>query len=224
MSEAASPLVGAASPCRVLIVDDHAVVRSGLRLLLEKESDIHVVGEAEDGARAVRQALDLRPDVVLMDITLPDFDGVEVTRRIRAAWAEARVLALTMHSEETHLVPFIEAGGMGYVRKSAADRDLVTAIRTVARGESFLQPEGVQAIVQERRSAKSGPPAPDVLSERERQVLELTARGFTSREIGERLSLSSRTVETYRERIMEKLGLEHRSQLVEYALRHRLLG
>jgi two-component system response regulator NreC len=211
---------------RVLLVDDHAVVRSGLRLLLDREADLAVVGEADSGAEAVKQALDVRPDVVVLDITLPDFDGVEATRRIRAAWPEARVLALTMHGEETYLMSFLHAGGSGYVRKSAADRDVVTAIRTVARGEPFLQPEGIQALVREEQGTelRSGLPGPEILSERERQVLELTARGFTSREIGEQLSLSPRTVETYRERIMEKLGLEHRSQLVEYALRFHLLG
>jgi DNA-binding NarL/FixJ family response regulator len=208
---------------RVLLVDDHTVMRSGLRLLLEKEPDIMVIGEADNGAQGLEQALHLRPDVIVMDVTLPDFDGIECTRRIRAAWPEATVLALTMHGEETYLVPFLEAGGMGYVRKSAADRDVVDAIRAVARGDFFLQPEGVQAIVQEHRT-KPDKPGPEVLSERERQVLELTARGFTSREIGEQLSLSPRTIETYRERIMEKLHLEHRSQLVEYAFQHRLLG
>lgn len=214
------------TPIRVLLVDDHTVVRSGLRLLLEKEPGIEVVGEAATGQAGVETALRLRPDVTLMDITLPDFDGVEAAKRIRAAWPEARLLALTMHSEDAYLVNFLSAGGMGYVRKSAADRDLVTGIRAVARGELFLQPAGVQTIVREHRQihAEPGQAHPDALSERERQVLELTVKGFTSREIGEQLSLSPRTVETYRERIMEKLGLEHRSELVEYALRYRLLG
>ncbi|MCW5853596.1 MAG: response regulator transcription factor [Anaerolineae bacterium] len=214
------------TPLRVLLVDDHTVVRSGLRLLLEKEPGIEVVGEAATGQAGVETALRLRPDVTLMDITLPDFDGVETAKRIRAAWPEARLLALTMHSEDAYLVNFLSAGGMGYVRKSAADRDLVTGIRAVARGELFLQPAGVQTIVREHRQihAEPGQAHPDALSERERQVLELTVKGFTSREIGEQLSLSPRTVETYRERIMEKLGLEHRSELVEYALRYRLLG
>lgn len=206
---------------RVLLVDDHAVVRSGLRLLLEKEKGIAVIGEANSGARAVEQALALRPDVIVMDITLPDFDGIETTRRIRAEIQDACVLALTMHGEETYLVPFLQAGGMGYVRKSSGDRDLVEAIRRVARGESFLQPEGVDAIVRQQHTRE---PGPETLSERERQVLALTAKGHTSREIGDQLALSPRTVETYRERIMQKLGLGHRSELVEYALRHNLLG
>lgn len=211
---------------RVLLVDDHTVVRAGLRLLLEKETGIQVIGEAESGAQGVDYAHRLRPDVTLMDITLSDFDGVEATRRIRAVWPDARVLALTMHSEDAYLVEFLEAGGMGYVRKSAADRDLVSAIRAVARGEVFLQPAGVQAIVREHRHPIHEPGAarPEVLSERERQVLELTVKGYTSREIGDHLALSPRTVETYRERIMDKLGLERRSELVEYAMRHRLLG
>ena len=214
------------TPIRVLLVDDHTVVRSGLCLLLDKEPDIEVVGEAATGQAGVETAFRLRPDVTLMDITLPDFDGVEAAKRIRAAWPEARLLALTMHSEDAYLVNFLSAGGMGYVRKSAADRDLVTGIRAVARGELFLQPAGVQTIVREHRQihAEPGETHPDALSERERQVLELTVKGFTSREIGEQLSLSPRTIETYRERIMEKLGLEHRSELVEYALRYRLLG
>lgn len=212
-------------PVRVLLVDDHTVVRSGLRLLLEQQADLQVVGEANCGAAGVAQALALRPDVVVMDLTLPDCDGVEATRRIRAAWAEARVLALTMHAEDTHLLPFVEAGGLGYVRKAAADEDVVTAIRLAAENKAFLHPEGWQTMVRGHQgSANPGQPGPEALSERERQVLELTARGFTSREIGEQLFLSPRTVETYRERLVQKLGLEHRSQLVEYALHYRLLG
>ncbi len=212
-------------PTRVLLIDDHAVLRSGLRLLLEKEKDITVIGEAADGAQGVKHALELRPDVVLMDITLPDLDGVEATRRITDAWHEARVLALTMHAEEAYLVQFLDAGGVGYVRKSAADRDLIQAIRQVAGGRPFLQPDGVMTIVQQHHNSdKSAPPGLEVLSEREQQVLELTAKGFTSGEIGDRLGLSPRTIETYRERIMQKLNLEHRSQLVEYALHYHLLG
>ena len=205
---------------RILLVDDHSVVRSGLRLLLQKEPDMLVVGDAENGTQAVELAISLRPTVIVMDITLPDFDGIEATRQIRAAIPDARVLALTMHDEDTFLVPFLDAGGMGYVRKSSSDRDLVEAVRRVANGESFLQPEGVQAIVRKHHDRE---PGLDVLSERERQVLKLTAKGHTSREIGDQLALSPRTVETYRERIMQKLGLAHRSELVEYALRHRLL-
>ncbi|MCW5880807.1 MAG: response regulator transcription factor [Anaerolineae bacterium] len=214
------------NPIRVFLVDDHTVVRSGLRLLLDGQADLMVIGEAPTGAEAVEQANQLHPDVVVMDITLPDFDGVEATRRLRALWPTARILALTMHDEDAYLVAFLEAGGMGYVGKSAADRDLVNAIRTVARGEVFLQPSGVQAIVREHRHAGGAQRVvgPDVLSERERQVLELTAKGFTSREIGEQLAVSPRTVETYRERIMGKLDLTHRSELVEYALKFRLLG
>ena len=210
---------------RVLLIDDHTVMRSGLRLLIEQAQDIVVVGEAATGPDGVEQALSLLPDVIVMDITLPDLDGVECTRRIRAAWPEARVLALTMHAENVYLVPFLEAGGNGYVRKSAADREVVAAIRAVARGETYLQPEGIQVIIDEHRvKPTADQPGPEVLSERERQVLELTARGFTSREIGEQLALSPRTIETYRERIMEKLKLDHRSQLVEYAVQHHLLG
>ena len=205
------------SKIRVFLIDDHTVMRSGLRLLIEQAPDLIVIGEAATGLEGCAQVLSLRPDVTIMDITLPDLDGVECTRRIRAAWPDARVLALTMHAEDAYLVPFLEAGGAGYVRKSAADREVVAAIHALVRGESYLQPEGVQTIVDAQRArAITDQPGPE--------VLELTARGFTSREIGEQLALSPRTIETYRERIMEKLKLDHRSQLVEYAVQHHLLG
>jgi two-component system response regulator NreC len=210
---------------RVFMVDDHTLVRSGLRLLLEKEADIEVVGEADGAASAILQVSSLAPDVILMDISLPDFDGVQAARVIFSECPAVRVIALTMHSEDAYLMQFLEAGGMGYVRKSAADRDLIRAIHTVMRGEIFLQPEGVQFMARHHHAPKTQthPLDPTVLSERERQVIELVAKGFTCREIAETLSLSPRTVETYRERIMEKLHLTHRSELVEYALRHQLL-
>lgn len=209
---------------RALLVEDHAVVRSSLALLLSSHG-IVVVGEAADGEQAVVEALRLRPDIIIMDITLPDLDGVEATRRICQEWPQARVLALTMHGEEAYLLSFLEAGGAGYVTKSSVDREVVEAIRRVLAGETYVQAQGMQWLVRRHRSPATlaTEPGPEVLSERERSVLEHTARGFTSREIGERLGISPHTVDSYRTRIMEKLGLKQRHQLVEYALRHRLL-
>jgi DNA-binding NarL/FixJ family response regulator len=207
---------------RVLLVEDHAVVRSSLSLLLESYG-IQVVGEAADGETAIRLAQELIPDVVLMDITLPGMDGIEATRQITARMPATRVLALTMHSEDVYLVQFLEAGGAGYVRKASADRDVIQAIHTVLAGNTFLGEAGVQALVQQYH-AEEAAPGPEVLSERELFVLEQTARGYTSREIGEQLGISSHTVDTYRARLMEKLGLSHRHELVEYALKHNILG
>lgn len=207
-------------PIGVFLVDDHPIVRSGVRLLVDTEPDLAVVGEAADGETAVADVLRLRPDVTVMDIGLPGIDGIGATARIVACWPEARILALTMHDDEDYVVSFLDGGGRGYVCKSSVDRDLITAIRLVASGEFAVGSDAVAAIVSRRRS----PGGPDVLSDREREVLVLTARGFTSREIGERLFISGRTVETYRARIMEKLGLEHRSGLVDFALAHRLIG
>ena len=210
---------------RILLVEDHTVMRSSLGLLL-KSYGAEIIGEAGDGKSAIAKALELRPDVILMDITLPDMDGIEATRQICSAWPDARILALTMHSEDVYLVPFLEAGGVGYVRKSAADRDVLTAIKTVLSGETFIGVGGLEALLRQHRSAlsRTQPPGPEVLSERERIVLERTARGYTSREIGEQLNISPHTVDTYRTRVMVKLGLASRHELVEYALQHHILG
>lgn len=208
---------------RILLVDDHAVMRSSLALLLNTRG-AQVIGEASDGRSGIVEALRLRPDVILMDITLPDMDGIEATRQICKAWPQARILALTMHSEETYLVPFLEAGGAGYIRKAAADRDLFTAIETVRDGKTFLGTTGMDVLIHEHRPAgnKPVPPRLSSLSDRERFVLEQTVRGFTSREIAEQLGISPRTVDTYRYRVMEKLGVKHRHELVEYALQNHL--
>jgi len=211
-------------PIGVYLVDDHPIVRSGVRLLVETEPDLVVVGEAADGETAVDEVLRLRPHVTVMDVGLPGLDGIAATGRIIAAWPEARALALTMHDEDAYVVSFLDEGGRGYVRKSAVDRHLIGAIRQVAGGAFAVDPEAVAAIVSRRHPRPGGRPGPEVLSEREREVLVLTARGFTGREIGERLFISARTVETYRARIMEKLGLDHRSDLVDFALAHRLLS
>lgn len=206
---------------RIFLVDDHAVMRSSLGLLLETYG-AQIVGEATDGETAIARTLELKPDIILMDITLPGMDGIEATRRICAAWNEARILALTMHAEELYLAPFLEAGGVGYIRKSAADSDVLDAIQTALQGKTILDAKSVQALAESAK--KQGEPSGwQSLSERERQALILTARGYTSREIGERLNISPRTVETYRARIMQKLGLEHRHQLVEYVMKHHLL-
>jgi two-component system response regulator NreC len=208
---------------RVLLVEDHKVVRSSLRLLLESYG-AQVVGETGSGETAVELALSLRPDITLMDITLAGLNGIEATRLIREAWPEARLLALTMHDEDVYLVQFLEAGGSGYVRKASADRDVIQAIESVLAGRTFLGEEGVRTLLQRQQSQPDSPfPGPEVLSERELEVLILTVRGYTSREIGEQLFISPHTVDTYRARVMDKLGLEHRYQLVEFALQHHIL-
>ncbi|MCI0519098.1 MAG: response regulator transcription factor [Chloroflexi bacterium] len=210
---------------RILLVEDHTVVRSSLALLLQSHGG-QIVGEASNGRDAIARALILRPDVVLMDITLPDMDGIEATRQICEAIPETRVLALTMHNEDVYLVPFLEAGGAGYIRKSAADRDLITAIKAVRTGEAFIGAGGLEALLRQHRPSPGAgaSPGPEVLSDRERLVLEKTARGFTSREIGEQLTISPHTVDTYRTRVMVKLNLATRHDLVEYALRHHIIG
>ena len=210
---------------RILLVEDHTIVRSSLGMLLESHG-AKIVGEAENGRDAISKALELRPDVILMDISLPDMDGIEATRQICKAWPDAKILALTMHSEDVYLVPFLEAGGAGYVRKSAADRDVFTAIKTMLAGETFIGAGGLEALLRQHKPMSGGtqPPGLEVLSERERFVLEKIVRGYTSREIGEELTISPHTVDTYRTRVMVKLGLASRHELVEYALKHHLLG
>jgi two-component system response regulator NreC len=209
---------------RVLLADDHGILRAGLRALLANEPDIEVVGEAADGEEAVAQAADLRPDVVVMDIAMPGLDGLEATRRIRDRGLPCKVLILTVHAEERYLLPVLRAGGAGYVQKSGADTDLLEAIRTVARGDAFLYPGAARLLLAEYLDREAGGHDRNRdLSERERQVLALTAEGYSAQEVAERLFLSPKTVETYRERAMHKLGLRRRADLVHYALRSGLL-
>lgn len=211
---------------RVALADDHAVLRAGLRALIDDEPDLTVVGEAANGTEAVALVERLRPDVVVMDITMPVMDGLEATRRIGALGLGTKVLVLTMHAEEQYLFQVLEAGGSGYVLKQSADSELMDAIRTVQRGEAFLYPSGVRLLLQAYRQGErpeADQPAHTRLSEREEQVLTLTAEGYSNQEIAARLYLSSKTVDTYRQRIMEKLDLHHRSELVRYALDRGLL-
>jgi len=210
---------------RVLLVDDHAILRAGLSALLNAEPDISVVGEAATGEEGVDAALSLHPDVVIMDISMPGSGGLEATRRIAALDLETRVLVLTMHPEEEYLFPVLEAGGNGYVTKGSADSELVEAIRTVAGGEVFLYPHATKLLLQRYQSQEDDEDEHPLhqLSAREREVLSLTAEGFSSTEIGKKLFISPKTVDTYRSRIMSKLGLAHRSELVRFALKTGLL-
>jgi two-component system response regulator NreC len=210
---------------RILLVDDHAVLRAGLRALLEAEPGFQVVGEAGTGEEGVRLAGQTRPDVVVMDLSMPGMGGLEAVRQIAALNQGARVLVLTMHGEEEHLLPVLEAGGSGYVTKKSADEELIEAIHTVARGDVFLYPSGAKLLLRGLKAkAEPGEEDPlDRLTEREREVLSYTVEGFSSSEIGKKLFISPKTVDTYRARIMEKLNLRHRSELVRFALRKGLL-
>jgi two-component system, NarL family, response regulator NreC len=208
---------------RILLVDDHSVLRAGLRALLDSEPDMRVVGEASTGEEALDRVSLLKPDVVVMDLSMPGMGGLEATRQIAANGT--RVLVLTMHAEDEYLLAVLEAGGSGYVRKTSADQDLTQAIRTVSRDEVFLYPNAAKLLLQGYR-VRGEPSAPDPLqklTERERDVMMYTAEGFSSSEIGEKLFISPKTVDTYRSRIMEKLGLTHRSELVRHALQAGLL-
>ncbi|HSJ16303.1 MAG TPA: response regulator transcription factor [Longimicrobiales bacterium] len=209
---------------RILLVDDHLVLRAGLKALLDAETDMRVVGEASTGEEAIEKAKTLRPDVIVMDLSMPGMGGLEATRLIAEGGA-ARVLVLTMHSEEEYLLPVLEAGGSGYVKKTSADEDLTNAIRTVARDEVFLYPNAAKLLLQgfRVRGEDDQPDPLEKLTERERDVLAMTAEGYSSSEIGEKLFISPKTVDTYRSRIMEKLGLHHRSELVRFALNTGLL-
>ncbi len=214
------------SKLRILLVDDHPIFRAGLRTLLNTQEDMEVVGEAGNGAEALDQVRALQPDVVVMDIAMPGMDGLEALRQMHAAHLTSRVLVLTMHAENEYLLQVLENGGYGYVLKQGVDSDLFEAIRTVGAGNVFLYPSAATLLLS--RYLEGGRQAQerdayDGLSEREREVLTLTAEGYSSSEIGDQLALSPKTVETYRVRIMQKLGLHHRSELVQYALRKGLL-
>jgi len=213
------------SPIRILLADDHAVLRGGLKALLSLEPDLDVVGEAGTGEEAVERAKQLQPDVVVMDLEMPGAGGLEATRAVTGLGLRTRVLVLTSLAEEDNLLAVLEAGGSGYVHKSSADRDLLEAIRTVARDEVFLYPRAAKLLLQGyKRAEEKGEASPlEELSGREREVLALAAEGFSSAEIGKKLFLSPKTVDTYRARLMQKLGLSHRSELVRFALQTGLL-
>lgn len=213
-----------AEPIKILLVDDHQMFRAGIRALIEAEERFEVIGEASSGDEAVDRVRELKPDIVVMDLAMPGSNGLEATRRISALELDTDVLVLTVHAEEEYLVPVVEAGASGYLTKTSADTDLIEAIRVVARGQVFLPPKAATLLLRRYKDTEGDDSATlNDLSPREQEVLALTAEGFSSREIGEKLFISPKTVDTYRSRIMDKLGLSHRSELVRFALRSGLL-
>jgi two-component system response regulator NreC len=214
-------------PVRILLCDDHALLRAGLKALLADEAGMEVVGEASDGNVAVEQAIRLRPDVALLDITMPELDGLEAARRIRRRAPQVKLLMLTMHDDPEYLFQALEAGAHGYVLKRAAETDLIDAIRTVQVDEAFLAPKAAQALIADylKRRERGELPLPvEKLTAREEDVLRLLARGYTNNEIAEDLVISIKTVETHRAHILNKLGLRKRAELVRYAETHGLLA
>jgi two-component system response regulator NreC len=212
---------------RILISDDHAIVRSGLAMLINAQEDMEVVGFAADGREAYEQAMRLKPDVILMDISMPPGEnGLSATMRIKEAAPDIHILVLTMHDDEEYLFRMLQAGASGYILKSAPDLDLITAIRTVSQGAAYLYPSATKALIQEflhmvqkgEEQAKF-----EVLTDREREVLVLIAKGYSNKEIAEQLIVSVKTVESHKAKIMEKLHLKTRPDLVRYAMKKGLL-
>jgi len=211
-----------ADPIRVLIVDDHAVVRSGLRLLLAQEPDIDPVGEAGTGREAIFQARSLKPDVLLLDVVMPDQTGLEVLPKLVHENPKAKVLLLSMQDDPRYVREAFAAGATGYVLKEAADTEVVAAIREVARGGRYVSPElGARLLAAEADAERRA--SEDPLSDREREVLRLLALGHTNQEIAQQLYISVRTAETHRAHIMQKLRLQSRAELVRYAIDQKLL-
>ncbi|TMC22361.1 MAG: response regulator transcription factor [Chloroflexi bacterium] len=211
---------------RILLADDHTILRAGLKMMLNAQPDIEVVGEAQDGRQAIQEAQRLQPDIVLMDITMPDVNGIEATKQIKKLLSDIKVLILTMHEHDEYVFQTLRAGASGYMLKEAADTELITALHVIQSGQFYLSPAAQSVMVgdylqrvrtgEEKDSYSS-------LTEREREILKLVAEGLTNNQIAERLIISPKTVDTHRTHIMDKLNLHSRAELVKYAIRRGLL-
>jgi two-component system response regulator NreC len=210
----------------LLLVDDHEIVRTGLRMLLENQSDIQIVGEANSSSQAVMLAQTLRPDIIIMDLTLPDLSGIETTRLIKSALPGIDIIALTIHEDEQHFFEMLKAGASGYVPKRAAPQDLITAIRAAHEGHVYIYPTLATALVTDYLGQEKNQPESEWeanLTQREQEVLEHLADGLSNDEIAEKLVISPHTVARHREHIMKKLNLHSRSELVKYAIRKGMI-
>jgi len=216
------------SKIRLLLVDDHEVVRSGLRMLLESQDDMSIIGECGTGSASIKLVVDLEPDIVLMDISLPDISGIEVTRQIQASGSQCRVIALTIHEDEQFFFQMLQAGACGYVPKRAAPEDLLNAIRLVYKDEIYIYPMLTKHLVndflQRAADGSANQEALGGLTPREYEILVALANGASNEEISEELSISIHTVARHRENLMRKLGLHSRSELVKYAIRKGLIS
>lgn len=211
---------------RLVVADDHAILRAGLRMLINAQPDMEVVGEAEDGIEATRVIQAANPNVAILDVTMPRSGGLDAIKEIVARNRSTRILLLTMHEEPAYLRTALAAGAAGYVLKKSVDADLLSAIRAVHKGRTYVDSELAEILVRDAisRDDSTDSAAGSVLSDRELQVLKLVAEGFSSREIAEQIYISTKTVETYRARFAEKLGLKSRAQIVRYALNLGLLS
>lgn len=206
---------------RILLADDHAVVRQGFRMILSAQSDMQIVGEAGNGREAVELAEQLEPEVVVMDVSMPELNGIEATRRLAQSVPRVRVLALSMHKDSVYVREILRAGARGYLLKDSADSDLLAAIRAVAKGDGYLSPAVSDAVLSDYRRHVTDPI--DLLTTREREVLQLIAEGKTNKDIANALNLSVYTVDAHRGRIMEKLNLHSTGELVRFAVRKGLV-
>ncbi|MGH2478185.1 MAG: response regulator [Ktedonobacteraceae bacterium] len=210
----------------ILLADDHTILRAGLKMMLNAQPDMEVIGEAHDGRQALHEALRLHPDVILMDITMPDMNGIEATRQVKKQLPDVKVLILTMHENDEYVFQALRAGASGYLLKEAADTDLINALHVIQSGNFYLSPTAQSVMVGDylqRVHAGEEKDSYSSLTEREREILKLVAEGFTNNQIAERLVISPKTVDTHRTHIMDKLNLHSRAELVKYAMRRGLL-
>jgi two-component system, NarL family, response regulator NreC len=206
---------------RILLADDHVLVRQGFKMILSAQPDMQIVGEAANGREAVEAAEKLQPDVILMDVTMPELNGIEATRRVATSSPRTRVLALSMHKDAVYVREILRAGARGYLLKDSADADLIAAVRSIAKGEGYLSPSVSDAVLTDYRRHVTDPL--DLLTTREREVLQMIAEGKTNKEIATTLNLSVYTIEAHRGRVMEKLNLHSTGELVRFALRSGLI-